>query len=309
MTSLLWLRRDLRRGDHPALCAAGENGPVLAVFIIEPALWGSAGPVRRGWLAANVLAARESFDGALCVRVGSPGPVLAELTQKHGVDAVHHTRETTPWAVRRDGMTRDTLRERGVELIPTGTPYAVGPGLVTRANGEPYKVFTPFSRAWRAHGWPAPAPDLDGLDLRRAQGDPAAEAMLRDAVRDCPVQLPEPGEQAARERWADFLDTRIDGYGEDRDRPDLDGSTRLSPYLKVGAIHPRTLLDDLGRHSGAAADRLRTELAWREFYADVLWRHPRSAWRDMRSGLQGLYDSSADGEQIRAWEEGRISAR
>ena len=156
MTSVLWLRRDLRRTDHPALQAAGEHGSMLPLFIVEPRLWQGAGPVRRGWLAANVLAARESFDGRLCLRVGHPPVVLSAVSQECGAATVHHTRETTPWAVRRDDQVKDTLGAHGVELVATGTPYAVGPGLVTRENGEPYKVFTPFSRAWRAHGWPQP---------------------------------------------------------------------------------------------------------------------------------------------------------
>jgi len=313
MPSILWLRRDLRRTDHPALNAAAQDGPVVALFVVEPRLWRAAGPVRRGWIAATVLAAREDFDGRLCVRVGRPETVLRSLCDEHEARVVHHTRETTPWAVRRDGRVAATLSERGIDMVATGTPYAVGPGLVTRETGDRYKVFTPFSRAWRSHGWPAPAAEVHGLQLGAAPDDPDAVRALEQAVRACPVPLPDAGEGAAGARWEEFLQTSIDRYDEDRDRPDLDGTSRMSPYLKVGAIHPRTLLHDLARRRSRAADRFRTELAWREFYADVLWWAPETAWHDMTSGMSALYDDDGgDGdaqqdsdELVRAWQQGR----
>lgn len=304
MTAILWLRRDLRRTDHPALQEAASHGDVLPVFIIEDRIWRSAGPVRRGWLAANVIALRDSYGRRLCLRIGEPRDVLFALTQQVGATSVHHTRETTPWAVRRDDHVRAALQRHGVDLIATGTPYAVDPGLVTRKNGDPYKVFTPFSRAWRANAWPAPATH-DASYLMQGKDDPAALRMLKEAVRDCPVALPEAGEHAALLRWDEFLTTTIDRYAEDRDRPGIDGTSRLSPYLKVGAIHPRTLLRDLGHRHDAAADRLRTELAWREFYADVLWHHPDSAWRDMAPDANRLYDATVDVDLVQAWQQGR----
>ncbi|GGB24386.1 MULTISPECIES: cryptochrome/photolyase family protein [Flexivirga] len=318
MSSILWLRRDLRRSDHPALQEAAAGGPVLPVFVIEPRLWEAAGPVRRGWLAATVLATRDAFDGRLLVRAGRPDTVLTALCGEHAVSAVHYTRETTPWAVRRDDRVAATLHERDIDMVATGTPYAVGPGLVTRDSGQSYKVFTPFSRAWRSHGWPAPAPDPQGLQLIDGADDTDALTTLKQAVQDCPVPLPDAGEDAARARWAEFLHDSIGLYDEDRDRPDLDGTSRLSPHLKVGAIHPRTLLHDLSRRRSRSADRFRTELAWREFYADVLWRAPESAWHDMTSGMSPLYDAPAHArrdadrdsddnaeELVRAWQEGR----
>lgn len=316
MASVLWLRRDLRRGDHPALAAAAEDGPVLALFVIDPVLWRSAGPVRRAWVAASVLAARESYDRRLLVRVGDPVEVVAEVAARLDAASVTATGETTPYGRDRDRRVEAALGAARVRWQPVGTPYAVDPGTVLTRTGTPYQVFTPFARAWRGHGWAPPSTEPDGLELldpspheRRAGGD--GLAMLDHAVRQAAsTALPDAGEQAAEAAWRRFLDRSIGGYGDGRDRPDLDATSRLSPYLKVGAIHPRTLLADLDERSdrdGEDVERFVTELAWREFYADVLWHRPDSAWADLRPTLRDLaYDDPAGSvDLIDAWRQGR----
>ncbi len=308
MTSLLWLRRDLRRRDHPALLAAREaagGGDLVVAFVVDPRLWASGGAARRAWLAATLEATDEAFDGVLTLVYGDPGAVVPDLARRVGATSVHVSRETTPVGLRRDEAVAARLRADGVEWVETGTPYAVGPGLVVNGSGEPYKVFTPFSKAWRAHGWPGPAPTPRDLPVRHARNDADATAAIRDALAapDLP-DLPGAGEEAGLRRWRAFRDGALTAYDEDRDRPDLDGSSRLSPYLKLGVIHPRTLLADLAGERGKGARTFETELAWREFYADVLWHQPRSSWHDLRPALAGMrYDQPEDA--IEAWKEGR----
>lgn len=272
--AILWLRRDLRRHDHPALLKAHEDAGsagVLPLLVIDPVLWKSAGHARRGWLAATLKATNSAYADRLVIRLGDPSVVVPKVARELGAARVHVTRETTPYGARRDGKIA-----KEVELVETGTPYAVGPGLITNGSGNPYKVFTPFSKAWRDHGWPAPA-QVDRVHWATADSDGRVEKMLDKALREAP-ELPPAGEDAAMKRWHEFLDD-IGDYGDDRDRPDLDATSRLSPYLKYGVLHPRTLLAEVGR--GKGAERYVTELAWREFYADVLHHNPRSAWHDL----------------------------
>ena len=155
--SVLWLRRDLRRGDHPALVAAASEGPVLPLVVIDATLWEGAGVVRRAWYAASVRACAEAYDGQLVLRVGDPRKVVPAVAREVGAQAVHVTRESTPFGRRRDAQVERALSHRDIRFISTGTPYAVGPGLVVKQDGAPYQVFTPFRAAWRDHGWPAPA--------------------------------------------------------------------------------------------------------------------------------------------------------
>ncbi|QDB80551.1 deoxyribodipyrimidine photo-lyase [Georgenia sp. 311] len=302
MTAVLWLRRDLRLHDLPALLAAHEGGQVLPVFVVDPALLATAGPVRRAHLVAALEDLRESTDRALVVRTGRPEEEVPRLVRESGAGSVHVSRETTPYGRRRDARVAAALGD--VPLVATGTPYAVGPGVVRKADGDPYRVFTPFSRAWRDHGSPPPAPPPARLRWRRGVATeelPGADGPPTHAV----------GEAAARERWAEFLDTDLARYDTARDRPDLDATSQMSVHLKYGTIHPRTMLADVAAHPAGrteAARRYVTELCWREFYADVLWHHPASAWSDLNDGLRSMaYEDPAGtpAAHVRAWEEGR----
>ena len=309
MNSVLWLRRDLRRRDLPALGAAadeadkGDKGDVHVLFVIDPVLWDGCGAVRRGWLAASIRAAAESYDGRLTVRVGDPATQVAAFAAEVGAGSVHVSAETTPYGTRRDERVRRRLEERGIDWVATGSPYAVGPGRVRTQQGGPYRVFTPFSRAWREHGWADPATPPRGVRLGDAASDDHAGPRLDAALDDCPVDLPTAGEDAALRRWRAFRDERLGDYADGRDRPDLRGTSQLSPYLKVGAIHPRTILADLAGHRARGAQVYSAELAWREFYADVLHDEPRSSWHDLRPELGSMpYDDHDD--LVEAWRRG-----
>ena len=308
MTALLWLRRDMRRADLPALgaaAAAGGDEGVVVAFVLDPALWRGGGDVRRGWLAVTIVAVDAAYEGRLVLRQGDPREVIPRLAAEVGADSVHVSRETTPGGRRRDASVAAALRAAGIDWVETGTPYAVGPGSVLSRSGEPYRVFTPFARAWREHGWAAPAVEPDALHLVDVDSDRSAKRLVADALRhDGVPTLPAAGQEAALGRWRRFLEAGMADYAEDRDRPDRQGTSGLSPYLKLGVVHPRTLLADLASLGGRGAEVFQTELAWREFYADVLWHHPSSAWADLQDGLSGLrYDEPEDA--IRAWKNGR----
>jgi deoxyribodipyrimidine photo-lyase len=308
MTSVLWLRRDLRRRDHPALLAAraaAGDGDLVVAFVVDPGLWDGGGAARRAWLASTLEATNDTFDGSLTLLYGDPRRVVPVLAARVGASSVHVSRETTPTGRRRDEAVAKTLGDKDIEWVETGTPYAVGPGLVLNGSGEPYKVFTPFAKAWRAHGWPDPAPTPRELPLRHARNDADATAAVRAALAapDLP-DLPPAGEDAALRRWRAFRDDALTAYADDRNRPDRDGTSRLSPYLKLGVLHPRTLLADLAAERGKGAHTYADELAWREFYADVLWHQPRTAWHDLRPEMSRMrYDEPEDG--IEAWRTGR----
>jgi deoxyribodipyrimidine photo-lyase len=202
------------------------------------------------------------------------------------------------------GRDRDAAVERAlgdVSLVRTGSPYAVTPGRVIKGDGSPYSVFTPFARAWREHGWRAPAPRpraVPWLTGVRSDDPPTATT---DAV------LPQAGEAAARAAWRRFRDDGLADYAGARNLPGADGTSRMSAYLKYGCIHPRTLLADLAERRGESAQRFTDELAWREFYADVLWHRPETAREYLRPELQAMgYDDGPDAEElVRAWETGR----
>ena len=300
--SLLWLRRDLRRTDHPALAAAAHAGRVLPCFVVDPAFFDGSGPVRQGWLAATLKALDEAYDGHLCLRYGDPAKVIPALANEVGATQVHVSKETEPGGAARDHRVVAALSDQDIGWAETGSPYAVTPGRILKSSGDPYRVFTPFSRAWRDHGWRGPAAEPAGLRLATAESHAKAWHLMDGALAACPIDLPPAGERAALERWAEFGDEGLRDYDGHRDRPDLQGTSRLSPYLKFGVVHPRTLLADLTGRTGTGVQRYVTELAWREFYADVVHHNPDSLTTDLNPlGID--YDDP--GGTFDAWREGR----
>ncbi|MCW5952051.1 MAG: deoxyribodipyrimidine photo-lyase [Propionibacteriaceae bacterium] len=307
--TLLWLRRDLRRHDHPALAAAVEAGGVLPVYVVDADELAGVGRARLAWLAATLGATAESFDGRLCVRLGDPAEVLPALAREVGATAVQVTAETEPEGRARDDRVAEGLAETGVGWLSTGSPYAVTPGRVRNLAGRGYRVFTPFEKAWRAHGWPGPAgPTVDPDSVRgpalRQWIQPEASAVLQGWLTNCPVRLPPAGEASALQAWREFRDERLDSYAEERDQADLRSTSRLSPYLALGVLHPRTLLADLAGRRDPGATKFVSELAWREFYADVLWHHPASLASDLVPTLAGMMFDEP-GSSYDAWRTGR----
>ncbi|HWU22592.1 MAG TPA: deoxyribodipyrimidine photo-lyase, partial [Nocardioides sp.] len=298
-TQVLWFRRDLRLGDHPALLAAAEaagRDGVVPLFVLDPALLRPSGAPRVAFLLRSLRALDDDLrrhGPGLVVRSGRPEDVVPAVVAEAGADAVHVSADFGPY-----GAARDRLVEDRVPLVRTGSAYAVAPGRVLTGGGTPYRVFTPFLKAWLAHGWRAPA-----------ASDPAAttwRGLATEVLPEVPdlgrMRLPEAGEAAAHEAWEDFLRRRT-SYAEERDRPDLDSTSRLSAYLKLGAVHPRTLLADLGPDDTI----FRAELAWREFYADVLHHQPESARASLHPRLDALpwVDGALREERLAAWAEGR----
>ncbi len=306
VSAVHWFRRDLRLTDNPALLAAADAGDaaVVPLFVLDPALWGPAGDVRRAYLNASLRALDADLGGALHVRRGDPVSEVVSVARDAGASSVHVSADTGPYGRRRDGAVEQALADAGIAFVRTGCSYAVPPGNVRTKQGGPYSVFTPFSRAWRAHGWPAPPSAASGVTWASGGSEPDpldADPDLGD------LRLPPAGESAARRRWAAFRDggpDGLDGYAQRRDRPDLTGTSALSHHLKWGEIHPRTLLAELAGRTGPGPDTFRTELAWREFYADVLWHHPRTAREYYRPEYAAMaYDEP--GPELETWAQGR----
>jgi len=301
--AIVWFRRDLRVGDQATfLAAAGAAEHALGVFVLDPALLDPAGPARRRFLYGCLRELDAALDGRLLVVTGDPAVEISRLASAARAETVHIAADHGPYGRSRDEAVRHALGAR-TRLVATGSPYAVAPGRVRTGDGNRFKVFTPFSRVWAAHGWRAPA-ETNAATLRWL--DPTTLDFDRGTIPtdpDVEAKLPEPGEAAALRTWQEFLHDRATDYAEARNRPDLPGTSRMSPYLKFGCIHPRTMLADLDGSAG----RFTTELAWREFYADVLDRRPDSARRNYDQAFDALpVDTDADAHRLfDAWRDGR----
>jgi len=300
--TVMWFRRDLRLADNPALLDACASDGVLPLFVLDPALWGPAGPSRRWYLCESLRALDASLrqrQAGLAVVRGNPVRQVVLAAREVGAQRVHVAADYGPYGRQRDEDVEQALAEHDVELVRTGSPYAVAPGRVLNGSGNPYKVYTPFFRAWTEHGWRGPVdapPRASWLELEETVDIPEPDLPAG-------LDLPEAGERAARRQWEEFLADRLDDYG-DRDRADLDVTSRMSVHLKYGEIHPRTILADLAGRRSQAAQTYRQEIAWREFYADVLHQRPDSARDYLHPQFAKMaYDEPED--QLEAWQQGR----
>lgn len=289
--AVLWFRRDLRLADHPALIAAAQEGDVVALFVIDPA-FATAGAARQAFLAGCLADLRRATKGALVIRTGDPVAVVPSVAADAGAGAVHATEDFGPYGRRRDTAVAAALEADGRRLVVTGSPYAISPGTVVKDDGGPYAVFTPFAKRWRAAGHDEPAAMPSVRWSRAVDSEPLPAAPARSAD----IDLPPAGEAAAHDRLDAFVTRGLDSYDTDRDRPELDGTSRLSPYLRWGCLHPRQVLAQLG-HS-RAHDRFRTELTWREFYADIVFGQPHSAWHNLDRQMDAM--AVDDGPRARA---------
>jgi deoxyribodipyrimidine photo-lyase len=253
------------------------------------------------FLAQSLADLNDRLDGRLAILSGDPALAVTAAARHVGASAVHVTEDFSPYGRRRDEQVAQALGRDGVHWVPTGSPYAVSPGRVRKGDGQPYRVFTPFSKAWSAHGWRAPAPAVRSVEWLEYDG-PHRRGLPREEMPPG-LDLPAATEAAAEAGWRSFLDGDLASYETARDRPDLDQTSRMSAYLHFGLVHPRTLLADLAKRSGAGPSAYRRELCWRDFYADVLHGSPESAWTTYNPAFSS-FRWDADRASFERWQRG-----
>ena len=229
---------------------------------------------------------------------GRPEKRIPRLAKEIGATSVHVSADYSPFGRRRDDAVRDALGD--VPLEEAGSPYLVSPGRVTKGDGTPYKVFTPVLRRLAPARLAAArqvGPEIGAVDRSRRRprrgGHPRRRGGAGTACRRG---------QRRGSQWKKFVQNGLDDYAEDRNRPDLDSTSRMSAHLKFGTIHPRTMAADLGK--GAGAQAYLRELAFRDFYAAVLYEWPDSAWWNWNKSFDKI-QVDEDRALFDAWKAGR----
>lgn len=288
-TGIVWFRGDLRLDDNPAWGAATtDHQRVIALFVLDPLLLAAAGEKRRALLFGHLAALDASLQeagGRLRVVSGDPADLVPAIAAAERAAAVHVNHDVTRYSLSRDRA----VAER-VELVGHHGRTIHPVGELTTGEGRPYRVFTPFYRAWGARPW-EPWPQPGDATIEGVSGDPIP-------VEASPMT---PGETGAAERLGTFLGV-VDDYATDRDRPDLPGTSRLSADLHFGTISPRTLAGAIGDGSEGRRAFIR-QLAWREFYAAVLLAFPWTNSRPLRPEYQAVHWRN-DPEELAAWQQG-----
>ena len=309
-TSILWFRRDLRLADQPALAAAAHDGPVIPVYVLDDEGPGdhAMGGAARWWLhhsLASLAADLDARGSRLILRRGRSEDVLARLAEETGAVRVHAIRHYEPWwmaAERVLAARLDLALHDGNQLAP--------PASVTTGSGRPFKIYTPFWNALLRH-----MPPDRPLDPPRAipapahwpESDPLESWALRPRTPDWSTGFSvwQPGETAAHGQLDRFAKQAAD-YGDTRNLPSVDGTSRLSPRLHHGELSPRQVWHQVADAGGSARKYL-SEIGWRDYAQTILTQYPdvgrtstraqfdRMPWRTGR-------DARAD---LRAWQRGR----
>jgi deoxyribodipyrimidine photo-lyase len=314
-SSIWWIRRDLRLTDNQALAAAlARAGQVIPVFILDPALLQSPylGPKRLAFLLEGLRrldADLQARGSRLVVRQGAPQAELVRLLAESGAEAIFAEDDYTSYARRRDARVAESLP---LHLLPGLS--ALPPGAVLKADGTPYTVFTPFSRAWRALS-PAGAAEL----LMAPDWIVTPSELSSQPIPDRPG-LPQavsftPGEAEAQRRLTLFLEgdgPPIHAYADARNQLDLVGTSGLSPYLRFGMLSARRAVlasRQAIETSPSPAARKGSEtwlnqLIWREFYIHILYHFPRVRVRSFRPELEAIPWAN-DETDFATWCHGR----
>ncbi len=311
-TAILWYRRDLRLHDHPALRRAlDEFDRVVPVFVLDDALL--QGRYRSAPRTAFMLACLRDLDaamrergGGLVIRHGAPEREIPALAAEARATAVLWTSDVSPYARARDTRVTEALRAAGIEPIPSTGNYCIDISRPRTRDGRPFRVFSPFWRAWRGverrtvHRAPLELPALPSA-VRKGRL-PTLDALgLGDDVPDTAVA---PGEEAARAALARWLGGHIDRYAE-RENTLAGGTAELSPYLRWGCLSPRECEERATARGGRGASAWMRQLCWRDFYAHVLLTHPESATQELQERYRGALEWERDEGRLAAWQEGR----
>jgi deoxyribodipyrimidine photo-lyase len=320
--ALVWLRRDLRLADNPALTAAlRRHGTVVPVYIHSPEEEGGWAPggAARWWLHHSLSRLAEDLERAgssLVLRHGPALETVPALLEETGAEAVYWNRVYEPAGIARDRQVKDWLRRAGVRTQSFNAALLAEPWEVATGQGGPYKVFTPFWKRLLAGGLPEGT--VEAPPRMPGPADPPSSLAVADLGLLPAVHWHggleaawTPGEAGAEGRLERFLREGLADYDAGRDRPEQDGTSALSPHLHWGEIGPRRVVGEVRRAGLADTDggeAFLRELGWREFAHHLLFHFPETPRRPLNTRFEAFPWRDTQGEaaaEAEAWRAGR----
>lgn len=305
-TAIWWIRRDLRLFDNTALSLATQQADiVIPLYILDDQLLAHAAPKRHLFLfdaLRNLSSDLQRIGSKLVIRQGNPVSELKTFFDETQTDVIIAEKDTSPYAT-----TRDNAASALMPILFTQGSSVHPPEVVHKNDGTPYTVFTPFSRAWKAlprPGKPVPAPNT----LQTPTNLNSLPLPETEVLQPFPAS-----ESAAQERLSEFLADTIFSYKNQRNNMNLNGTSRLSPYLRLGLLSARQtvfsvleLIETCEQEGFKEVDSLTTwlnELIWREFYIHILHHYPYVLKHAFRESLRDIRWRNSPSE-FEAWKKG-----
>lgn len=312
MKTIVWFRQDLRTRDNSALAAAAARGEVVPVFILEepdPSPWCPGGASR--WWLHHSLKALKTGLGGLALFKGRARDVLPRIVKESGASAIYWNRCYEPDAIARDTDIKAALQAQGIEVKSFNGALLHEPWEIATGAGSPFKVYTPYWRASVAKGFASPSalPKCD-VAVKKSWGESLNDLKLLPSRPNWAAGWEKywtPGEEGAQARLEEFIDESLPDYDQQRDRPDLPRTSRLSPHLHWGEISPRQIVARLSfaeQKSGRGAGKFLSEVGWREFAYHLLYHFPTLPQENWRREFDA-YPWRKSAKDLKAWQTGR----
>jgi deoxyribodipyrimidine photo-lyase len=295
---------------------------VIPIYIHSPEDHGSWAPGRASdwWLHQSLIALEHSLTAMgsrLVIRRGPVLPAIRALVKETGAQTVFWNRCYDPCAVARDSQVQDALQTAGLSIKTFNSSLLFEPWTITNQSGQPFRVFTPFWRrclALEEPAPPSPAPRSLPAPSRWPPSDSIVSLKL-EPQRDWAGGIRaawRPGEAGAKRQLTRFCEETFCDYSRRRNRPDLEGTSRLSPHLHFGEISPRQVwhrVKHVAEQKGLAPAEWRhsqflTELGWREFAHQLLYHFPHTPDQPLRSEFAS-FPWRANKDWLQAWQRGR----
>jgi len=314
--AICWLRRDLRLSDHAALGAATEASALVAVVFVFDTTILKQLKDRDDRRLTFIYRSLEEIDAGLrthgsrlVILHGDPAIAIPKLAAEMKVQSVFAARDYEPYAVQRDASVEKALTESGVSFKSIKDSVVLEPGELMTKGGTPFRVYTPYSRAW--HQRFSYARDAEDRAVRLTHTFPRENLPAHTSLEDFPIEKLgfepvklwlAPGEKAGKARL-DRFEGELENYQDARNFPAKNGTSGLSAHLRFGTISVRACV----RSALAAGSKGRTwlgELIWRDFFQDVLWHHPFVAERPFQPQYEHIQYPGTDAH-FDAWCNGR----
>ncbi len=318
--TVVWFRRDLRVADNPALAAACKRGgPVIALYIHDEQGFFAPGGAQK-WFLHHAL---KSLEASLCahniklvLRNGAETDVITKLARESGATAIYWNRRYVADDITTDRVIKASLKEAGVETGSFNAALIREPWEIETQSGGPYRVFTPFWKSLKILG-PSRreigAPNaLPAISANQLKTDRLDDWRLLPSKPNWAKEFPEvwqPGESGASDSLTLFLSNAVNRYGEDRNRPAIRGTSRLSPHLALGTISPLQIWNFTQRAIAAQeipegeALKFLSEIAWREFAYHLLYHNPMMPTEPLRPAFKN-FPWRDDRKAFVAWTRG-----
>ena len=312
---IFWHRRDLRAVDNRGLHETAADGPVVPVFVFDDAVLVHAGNPRVRFMLDALADLREQYrergSDLLWVR-GDPREELPALAEDHDCESVHWNEDYSKLARDRDTDVRQSLESAGVDRFSYRDQVHHEPGEITTNKGEPYSVYTYFWKKWRDRpkDEPFPAPTDDQLAEVSGEPLPTIEEL---GFEEPTAEVQTAGLEPARKRLAEFCEAKIYDYEKRRDYPAEEPTSRLSTDLKWGTIGVREVYEatvetqrGVAGEDAESVEEFQAQLAWREFYTQVLWDNPHVVTQNYKEYENEIAwrDDGAAMADLQAWKDG-----